>query len=519
VKSRAARRFELARLAITFGGLDRVVSSVVSLIRIPLLIWGLNLYQYGLYMAILGLAATANLLDFGLHLGVLNAVAAARGRDDEASIRQILATAFLIYTAIVAAATALILPAVYLLPLDTMLGIEASELPLARHVVMLAMASILLPMPFKVFAVGLDGFQKQYATSMFRSLSSVVQLALLAVGVTLFREQLLAVVILTVVGELLHWILFAFYAVRQQSELVLRLGAASRELASPLLKAGLLFFLTNLANLFKFALGSTIVSYGLGPATVATFSVPFALYMTGFSVANLVSASFWPAYGEAATRGEWAWVQRAFSLAARTSVGLGAFFAVLGALFADVLIDVWMPRSIAPSQNLLALLALWLIAQTAVHAGSNLLWGLDRVRIVTAMALIEGVSVIALGLVLVGRFGVEGMAAAMAASAFLGAALLLLYATPTGTAGQVRVPWGALLRILPCLIVAACFGLAFRHALADATSLLRLAIGAPATAAAFAATAWWVALLPDERQRLRSSTRRRLAPILGQEVS
>ena len=118
----------------------------------PLLIWGLDLEAYGLYMAILGVVATANLFDFGLHYGVLNAVSAARGRDDDAAVERIVATAFLIYSAIVAAVLLLVVPLLFLIPMDRLLGVTPEQAPLASQVALLAFAGLLVPMPFKVFS-------------------------------------------------------------------------------------------------------------------------------------------------------------------------------------------------------------------------------------------------------------------------------------------------------------------------------------------------------------------------------
>ncbi len=508
--ARSARRFQLARLAVAFGGLDRGISAVVSLIRVPLLIWGLELYQYGLYMAILGLVAAANLLDFGLHFGVVNNVASARGNDDEKSIRQTIATAFLIYSAIAATCVVLILPAVWLAPLHVLLGIGLDQVPQARHVVLLAMASLLLPLPLKVFAAGLDGFQKQYTVSIYRSFSSLFQLALLACGVVLFRGQLVAVVTATVVGELVHWIVLAFYAVKRQPELALHLGAASRSLAPVLFSTSLMFLVTNLANLFKFTLGSSIISHGMGPAAVPVFSVSMALFMTAYSIASLVSASFWPAFGEAAARGEWQWIQRAFDLSAKTAIGVSALFAVLGALFGDMVIAVWIPRQIEPSATLLALLAIWLLTQTAVHACNNLLAGLNRIHLVMQVTLIEGLSVFGLSLWLVGRLGVEGVATAMVASGLVAASLLLLYVAPKKAGKRLYVPWGALSRIGFCGLVAGAVGVMLRRVLIDLQPVVLLIVGAGLTAATFAGLAWWLAILPDERDRLRSWVRQQL---------
>ncbi|NQZ99105.1 MAG: hypothetical protein HRU01_21580, partial [Myxococcales bacterium] len=55
--NRSTQRFELARLSVVFGSLERGIGTALALLRVPLLIWALSLYQYGLYMAILGVVA------------------------------------------------------------------------------------------------------------------------------------------------------------------------------------------------------------------------------------------------------------------------------------------------------------------------------------------------------------------------------------------------------------------------------------------------------------------------------
>jgi O-antigen/teichoic acid export membrane protein len=499
--ARSARRFRLARLAVAAAGIERAVVTAVSLVRVPLLIWGLDLDHYGLYMATLGIVATGGLLDVGLHFGVLNAVAEARGREDDASIRRIVATAFLIYVAIVLVAGCVLAPVLWALPMDRLLGTVPEQAALARQVALIGFAGLLLPMPLKVFSAGLQGFQMQHAVSLYRAASSLAQLGLLAAVVVAFRGRLLAVVGAGLASELLHWLVFAWYAVRRQPELALDLRAASRTLAPHLAMVGLAFFVTSVANLLKFALGSTIVSNELGPGAVPGFSVPMALFMAAFGLATMVGRSFWPAYAEAAARGEWPWVRRAFALGTRTAIGAAGAFAVPGWLFGGLLIDRWIPKEIAVSEALLALLGVWLVLQAAVSSAGTLLSGLQRVRMVMWIALAEGLGVLGGSLWLVQRIGVAGIGAAMALAS-LGSALALLgFATRLGTDGRVPAPWGALGRVGPCIAVAAAVGLLARSALRDADPLAALGLGAGLTVSVYSACAWLLVLDGDQRAR------------------
>lgn len=502
--SRSAQRFALARLAVAFGGLDKAVRTIVSLLRVPLLVWALTLEQYGLYVAVLGVVATANLLDLGLTYAVLNAVAEARGRDDRGSISQIVSTAFMIYSAIVLTAFVLIAPLLLTLPLDRILSAPSEQSVLVRQIALLGFATLVLPLPLKVFSAGLQGFQKQYAVSLFRTVSSVAELALLASVAVAFRGNLMAVVLTVFASELLRWSIFAGYAMRRQPELALRLRAASRTLAPGLAAAGLVFFVTGLANLLKLFLGSSIVSHGLGPAAVPTYSVPLALFVAAFGLALISAQSFWPAYGEAAARGEWEWVQRAYVLGTKTAVGVAGAFAVPGWLFGAELIDLWLPKTIAVSQPLLLCLAVWLVSQTCVHSAATLLSGLRRIKLVMLVALVEGVGVFGCSLWLVERFGVAGVGAAMASWSCLSALVLFGVATPAGTDGRLHAPWGPLARVGVCVLVAGAVGLVLRQALSAAPPLATLGVGAGLTLGVYAGAAWKLALTAGERSRVRS---------------
>lgn len=508
--SRSARRFRLARLAVVAGGVERSVTTVASLVRVPLLLWGLDVDQYGLYVATLGVVGTASILDVGLHFGVLNAVADARGREDDAAIRRIVATGFLLYFAISLGAWCALAPVVWALPMDRLLGTVPEQATLAKQVALIGFSGLLLPMPFRVFSAGLQGFQLQHSASLYRAGSSVAQLGFLAVAVVTFRGQLLAVASAAFASELLRWGFLPFYAVRRQPELALHLRAASRLLAPRLALVGLAFFVTNIANLLKFTLGSTIVSHELGPAAVPSFSVPMALFMAGFNMVTTLGRTFWPAYAEAAARDEWPWVRRAFALGTKAAVGVAGALAVPGWLFGGTLIDLWIPKTIPVSDALLALLGAWLVLQAAVSSAGALLSGLHRVRVVMWIALAEGLSVFWGSLWLVERIGIVGIAATMALASLGSAALLLGFATRLGTDGQVSAPWGALGRVSPCLAAAAAVGLLVRRALRDAGPLATLGLGAGLTLGTYAACAWLLVLSADERSRTAAWVRRQL---------
>ena len=501
--TRSAERFRLARLAVVLGGVDRVLGSVASAVRVPLLLWGLNTREYGMYVAILGLVATANLFDFGLHFGVTNAVSKARGMDDEASIRRTVSTAFLIYTAVSLGVLLLLVPLVWISPLSWLLHIDPTEAGVARLAVLIGFGGILLGMPLKVSLAGLAGYQEQYIVSAFRSLSSVLQLAALAVAVAWFHAQLVGVALVGAAADLALLAGCTVWVSYHRPLLAPRPKEASRTAAGALFAVGTVFFVTSIANMLKSSLGATIVSHSLGPDAVPAFSVPLALFTIAFGLSALVGASLWPAFGEAAARSDWSWVGKAFRSGFKAALLVAGFFGTLGALYGDRVIEVWAPRAGLPSRLLLALLALWLLGQTVITTAASLLAGIGRVQVCMWLSLAEGILVFAASVLLVSPFGSEGVAGAMALSSTIGAFLFLYWAVPRWTSGRVLPSAADLTRVAGCMAVAGLLGFALRRALPPSSPLLTLALGASLTAGAYAVSAWFWGLEPEERDRLR----------------
>lgn len=498
---RASERRRLARLAVAFGGGERVVSSVVSALRVSVLTWCLGARSYGIYVALLGVVSVAGLLDFGLHYAVVNAVSHANGREERSSIREILATAFAVYSLVTVAALLVMVPVVVFLPLGTLLQLRTSEVTVARWVAAMGFGGLLCAMPLKIVPAGLIGLQKQHPLSVYRSSAQVVGLVALACTAFLWPGHLVPIVAVGSSVDLMAALAFAVWTMRRYPELALDLRAAKRQRVRVLLGSGITFVVTNLANVFKRSLGATVVAHAAGPELAPTFSVPLTMFTLGFGFVELATGSLWPAYGEAFARGDWDWIRRAFEGGTRIVLAAGLLVAVLGALYADQVMAFWTPRIAAPPQPLLLWLSLWMSAQIFASIGATLLNGLDRNRVVMWTTLLEGGVSFAGGVVAARRFGATGVAAAMAIAAIPTAFFLFGPGLRLATAGRLRPKFPA--AVAGSAALAALVGAALDHVLAGTTLLVHLVVGAAGTIVAWFAATWWIALDDVDRARLR----------------
>lgn len=485
------------------GALERSVGIAGSFIRVSLLIWALGQRQYGIYVATLGVVSSAGLLDFGLQYGVVNAVAHARGGDDSRALREIMASAWLLYAGIAAGALVLLVGAINAVPVDGLFQTSGADTSLVRHVLLAGFAGLLLGFPLRVVRAALTGLQEQHVVSSFRAFAPLANLGAVVAAALLAPGHLLPVVVASTAVDLALSAGFNQWIARRRPELRIEYRCATWTRAKDLFGASLTFLVTNLANLFKVSLGATLIAHLLGPDTAPSFSVPLALFVAAMSFSDLFAASLWPGIREASVRGDWDWVDAANALGTKISLSVAGFFAVLGLAFGRDVVNLWSHGVVLPGHPLLAWMALWLMGQVCIMAAATLLNGLGRQRVVMGVVLLEGGLGFGLGYFLVPRFGPAALAATMAGTGVVSASILIGLA-PKMSGGRVRAPASAIVRVLPTTAIAAVVGLVLERNLVAFPSLVRVALGAPLTAAVYASLAWLTVASAADRVRVRS---------------
>ena len=504
-------RFRLARLAMAVGGLERVVSTVVGAARIPLLVWGLSSRDYGLYVTILGVVATAALTDFGLSLGVVNAVSKAHGEGAPGRAREVAATGFVIYTVITAASLVATGFFAWLAPLPTLLGVAPDQGRLARTLATLGFVGILLPMPLRVVPAVMVGTQQQHVPALFRTILMPVQMGLLAFVLVAWRGALVPVAIVGAVFEPVAWLSFALWAAVYQPGAAIHLRAASTRYVRVLLGSGLLFFMTNVASLFKRTVPIVVISRALTPEGVPPFSVPMALFAIGISASDVVAVSLWPAYGEAAARGDWPWVERAFRAGSKAALTIAVLVAALGLLVGADVVAIVASKISMPPRGVFAWLALWLLTQALTSIATFPLAAMGRNRLVMWMSLGEGALTVFATSVLVRPYGVQGVAFAMMVSGATSAIFLSAYAVPRATQGRLRVDIATYARLALCGLATTGAMWPVARALAAYSPLARVLGVTGPTLICYGGLAWAFVATALERERLRQWCTLRLA--------
>ena len=162
-----------------------------------------------------------------------------------------------------------------------------------------------------------------------------------------------------------------------------------------------------------------IIGNRLGVAAFAPFAVAQKLLSTASIILTTTVLPLWPAYGEAAARGDWGWVTKTFR---RTVLGgfiiqIPIFFLV--AIFGQFIIRIWAGPEAVPDWTLLMALNLWYLIAVWNVCTSTILNGLDHMIGQSTYGPILASTALLTGLLLALVYGVAGVAISVALIAVL----------------------------------------------------------------------------------------------------
>jgi O-antigen/teichoic acid export membrane protein len=386
-------------------------SALVSLVSLPLVIRYLGQERYGVWVTVTTVAGWLSIFDFGFGLGLKNQVAAACGRDDSVELSSAISTASLLTMLPVCIGLMLTL---FLCPLVDWGGflnvggsVDPSEL---RLLVTVASTFVLVSMWTKLGFAIVQGQQRGDLANYFilaGGVSSLALTALAALQCASLPWLAAALVGPGAIAPLLLWLWIGF-----RDRRLLPGFSASRTLAKRILSSGLGFLVLQLAVVIVSQMDIFVITKTNGPAEATPYAVAVRVMGLSTLLTGTYLTALWPAYGEAASRGDWAWIRtthvRTLKLVSTGTALLGVAFAVL----APFVIRAWAGPAARADWPLYA----WIAASFTIRAWTDVhaifLNGVDRLRPQAYSALVHGFVTLVLSILGARYWGPTGVAAA-----------------------------------------------------------------------------------------------------------
>jgi O-antigen/teichoic acid export membrane protein len=178
-------------------------------------------------------------------------------------------------------------------------------------------------------------------------------------------------------------------------------------------RSGALFLALQLAASLAYASDNLIIAHVLGAGAVAQYSIVARLFEGAAMLLGLFVAPLWPAYAEAAARGDTAWIRHTLrrSLQATATV-MFAIVAVL-VVFGKPIIVAWAGAAAGYSLALVAAYGAWAVAKGIGGTIAAFLNGMNVLRFQVLLAFVFTGLSLAAKIVLASRLGLAGLPLAL----------------------------------------------------------------------------------------------------------
>lgn len=411
--SDSERRYVRIAQGVATGLASRGVSVVVSFFSVPLTIGYLGTERYAIWVLLSAVLAWINLAEFGLGDGLLNAVSTARARNEPCLARVFVATTFWIFIAIsviLGLGLWLLWPSVDWPGLFSVRsGAVARELSPALTA---TLAVFLISLPLSVFNKVLFALQEARLANLWATAANLVSFLGLIV-VTLSKSSLVWLVLgysgsllaVNVIGTL--WLFFRHAPWLRPDLLQVR-----AEVIGKLSATGGTFFLISLSSLLLLQTDNFIIAHYLAPRAVVQYSITWRLFQYTTLLQALAVTTLWPAYAEAFTRNDTAWIVRTFRGNLIYSVGITALLVGILTIFGQSIIRAWAGSDAVPPFVLLLWMGGWSLISCSMTAIGCLLNGSGNSRGQSIYGNITAVANLGLSIVLIQHFGIPGVIAA-----------------------------------------------------------------------------------------------------------
>ena len=185
--------------------------------------------------------------------------------------------------------------------------------------------------------------------------------------------------------------------------------AVDSSLMRALLETGWKFFVISIFWIVNLQTDNLIISHFLGPGEVTPYSIAYRLMSYAVIFQSFAVVALWPAYTEAKARNDTQWIRQAFKANLIFSFVSSLPFTILFIFFGQSIIRLWAGEAAVPSFSLLVWMAVWNLMLATVSSATFLLNAFGRLNGMTIYGTITALANIILSVILVQRWGLNGV--------------------------------------------------------------------------------------------------------------
>lgn len=399
-------------------------SAIASIASLPLLAKYLGQERFGVWLVASTFLAWSSIADLGLANTLKNTLAAADGKGDLPRAQQAVTSTIVAISILTAILLAILLVANPFIPWLQIFNVQQGSNEIKAFGLicgLLFVARIPLAIPYQIYSGYQEGYYYQ-AMSGAANLLGLLVLGLatkIGANLPLLAWAFFGTMLLADLVAILH--LFG----RHRPELRPRWSEFDQSMAIKIIQSGLQIWIAQISSIAVFQTDLIIVAQLFGVQEVAIYGVILRL----FTIVSWLQGAFlyplWPAYAEAAARGDRGWIVSTFRRSIILGLGLSLTIGGILAIFMPYVVKTWINQNAQVDPLLLVGMVSTAVLTTVGTAFSILANGLGQIRFQATIAPIFALFNLGLSILLGKWLGMAGVTIATSIGVLIFSILLV----------------------------------------------------------------------------------------------
>jgi len=400
-------QISLIARTVSMDYLVTFVELVIGVFMLPFNTAHLGQSAYGLWVLTASITFYFSMLNLGYGNALVKYVAQFRAQRDASGLNEIVSTMFFVFGGIGLVAYAL--GGVIALNLQNLFNITPEQVATGRTMLLVISAYIALGFPFSVFGALMNGFQRKYLNGIIGMSTSII-VAVVNVVVLLLGYGLVELVIATTAVRILSYFGYRLNAYRVFPSLHVSTRHVRLSRLKELTGFSAYMFLIDMANKLNYATDTLVIGVFMSTAAVALWAVAQRLIELTQRLTDQLNGALFPVVVDSATLGNHDRLKVVLMQGTRLSLAMVLPIATCLALLAEPLVLLWVGPQFSASVPIIHILAAVVTFRVGNATATTLLKGAGHHRLLAVSNLGIGVANLGLSVLLVRKYGLEGVA-------------------------------------------------------------------------------------------------------------
>lgn len=384
---------------ISYGLVYKFLTLSLTFLTVPLLIQGLGVENYGVWVTIFSVFGWVYLLDLGIGNGVKNNLTIAMLNKNHIEASQYITTAFVIIAFISFSFFLVFSSLIYIIDLSTLLNINQEEWFL-KVIFFITLFFFSINFIFSLYKQLFYSVQKSSYVELSNFLYNALVFIQVYVVSNYFTNSLLKVAIIYGFSNLiigLVWNLLFFY---QQPKLELKIKNFRKHKIKEITGIGIDFFIIQICLLVILMSDNLIISSLLDPTEVTSYNNVFKVFQVYLVVSTVILTPLWTLYTDAFQKKDFNWIINTIKRLNRLFLLL-IVAVLLTIYYSEEILFFWIKEKLYYSKYLFLFMGIFVIVRVYGDIYFYFLNGIGKTRLQLILFIIGAIINIPLSIVFV----------------------------------------------------------------------------------------------------------------------